>query len=62
MKDLLKALKGLVVMSQALETMFDSLYNNTVPKLWADKVNILKDNYNLFYSASVGISIIKAFS
>ena len=38
LKDLLKALKGLVVMSQALETMFNSLYNNTVPKLWADKV------------------------
>ena len=38
-KDLLKALKGLVVMSQALETMSNSLYNNSVPKLWADKVN-----------------------
>ena len=38
LKDLLKALKGLVVMSQALETMFNSLYNNSVPKLWADKV------------------------
>nr|WAW84827.1 axonemal dynein heavy chain 1 [Halisarca dujardinii] len=35
--DLLKALKGLVVMSQSLETMADSLYNNTVPELWADK-------------------------
>ena len=30
--DLRKALKGLVVMSQALETMFNSIYNNTVPK------------------------------
>ena len=40
LKDLLKALKGLVVMSQALETMFNSLYNNSVPKLWADKVCI----------------------
>ena len=38
LKDLLKALKGLVVMSQALETMFNSLYNNTVPELWAAKV------------------------
>jgi dynein heavy chain len=37
LKDLLKALKGLVVMSQSLETMFNSLYNNSVPKLWADK-------------------------
>ena len=38
LKDLLKALKGLVVMSQELETMFNSLYNNSVPKLWANKV------------------------
>ena len=38
LKDLLKTLKGLVVMSQALETMFNSLYNNTVPELWAIKV------------------------
>jgi dynein heavy chain len=35
--DLLKALKGLVVMSQSLETMADSLYNNTVPEQWAAK-------------------------
>ena len=39
LKDLLKALKGLVVMSQSLETMFNSLYNNSVPKQWADKVS-----------------------
>ncbi len=38
LKDLLKALKGLVVMSQSLETMFSSLYNNEVPELWAAKV------------------------
>ncbi len=38
LKDLKKALKGLVVMSQALETMFNSLYNNTVPEMWAAKV------------------------
>ena len=38
LKDLLKALKGLVVMSQALETMFNSLYNNKVPELWTAKV------------------------
>eukprot|EP00118_Oscarella_pearsei_P012540 m.93002 g.93002 ORF g.93002 m.93002 type:complete len:4173 (+) comp36767_c0_seq9:102-12620(+) len=35
--DLLKALKGLVVMSQELETMANSLYNNAVPSLWAPK-------------------------
>lgn len=28
-------------MSQALETMFESLYNNAVPKIWADKVIII---------------------
>lgn len=38
LKDLLKALKGLVVMSQELETMFNSLYNNAVPQQWASKV------------------------
>ena len=37
LNDLLKALKGLVVMSQELETMFNSLYNNSVPALWAAK-------------------------
>lgn len=37
LNDLLKALKGLVVMSQALETMANSLYNNSVPELWASK-------------------------
>ena len=39
LRDLLKALKGLVVMSEALEKMFNSLYNNTVPQLWASKVS-----------------------
>ena len=39
--DLRKALKGLVVMSQALETMFNSIYNNTVPEMWASKVSAL---------------------
>ena len=37
LKNLLKALKGLVVMSQQLEEMSTSLYNNSVPKIWADK-------------------------
>ena len=35
LQDLLKALKGLVVMSQALEEMSISLFNNQVPALWA---------------------------
>ena len=38
LQDLRKALKGLVVMSQELETMANSLYNNSVPQLWASKV------------------------
>ena len=37
LSDLTKALKGLVVMSQELETMANSLYNNAVPALWAAK-------------------------
>ncbi|KAL1506667.1 hypothetical protein ABEB36_005991 [Hypothenemus hampei] len=35
--DLLKALKGLVVMSESLEKMFLSLFTNLVPELWATK-------------------------
>lgn len=37
LNDLLKALKGLVVMSQALENMSNSLYDNQVPALWNNK-------------------------
>jgi len=35
--DLLKALKGLVVMSQSLENMANSLFINQGPSIWADK-------------------------
>lgn len=38
LKDLLKALKGLVVMSSRLELMASSLYNNSVPEIWNAKV------------------------
>ena len=38
LKDLLKALKGLVVMSQSLEEMANSLFINHVPDMWAGKV------------------------
>lgn len=38
LQDLLKALKGLVVMSSQLELMANSLYNNIVPELWNAKV------------------------
>ncbi|XP_054832932.1 dynein axonemal heavy chain 1 [Eublepharis macularius] len=37
LKDLLKALKGLVVMSSQLELMANSLYNNIVPEMWNSK-------------------------
>ncbi|XP_044749962.1 dynein axonemal heavy chain 1-like [Coccinella septempunctata] len=37
LKDLLKALKGLVVMSEALEKMSRSLFSNLVPEMWASK-------------------------
>ncbi|XP_064422227.1 dynein axonemal heavy chain 1 [Latimeria chalumnae] len=37
LKDLLKALKGLVVMSLQLELMSTSLFNNSVPELWKTK-------------------------
>jgi dynein heavy chain len=38
LQDLLKALKGLVVMSQQLEDMANSLFNNQVPTMWAKAV------------------------
>ncbi len=41
LQDLRKALKGLVVMSEALETMFNSIFNNEVPEMWAAKVCML---------------------
>ena len=37
LKDLKKALKGLVVMSAALEDMSNSLFNNHVPSMWSGK-------------------------
>ena len=37
-QDLLKALKGLVVMSEQLEMMSNSLFINQVPDIWAGKV------------------------
>ncbi|KAJ8971587.1 hypothetical protein NQ317_002870 [Molorchus minor] len=37
LNDLLKALKGLVVMSEALEKMTVSLFSNIVPAMWASK-------------------------
>nr|CAI5854264.1 unnamed protein product [Callosobruchus analis] len=37
LNDLLKALKGLVVMSEALEKMSLSLFSNLVPAMWASK-------------------------
>ncbi|XP_044254832.1 dynein axonemal heavy chain 1-like isoform X2 [Tribolium madens] len=37
LKDLLKAIKGLVVMSEALDKMATSLFSNIVPALWSSK-------------------------
>lgn len=37
LRDLQKALKGLVVMSEALEKMSLSLFSNIVPDMWASK-------------------------
>ena len=48
LQELLKALKGLVVLSQELETMSNSMYINMVPELWAAKVRatmFVKFNY-----------------
>jgi dynein heavy chain len=36
LRDVLRALKGQVVMSLQLEQVADALYNNLVPKLWTD--------------------------
>ena len=43
LSDLLKAIKGLVVMSQQLETMSEKIFNNQVPELWASKVSTAND-------------------
>ena len=32
-----KALKGLIVMSEDMEKLANSLFDNQVPKIWADK-------------------------
>ena len=44
LRDLLKALKGLVVMSQQLEEMANSLFVNQVPGMWAGKVRLSTDH------------------
>ena len=41
--DLLNALKGLVVLSQQLEEMANSIFVNHVPSLWAGKVRLTDD-------------------
>lgn len=38
--ELQKALKGLVVMSSELEEMSNSLFNDQIPTIWVDRVNI----------------------
>ena len=56
LRDLLKAIKGLVVMSQQLETMSEKLFNNQVPELWASKVG---ENWMTIYD---GITLRKTKS
>lgn len=41
LQELLKAMKGLVVLSQALEEMSKSLFNNAVPVMWSKVVCVL---------------------
>ncbi|KAG7477961.1 hypothetical protein MATL_G00075170 [Megalops atlanticus] len=41
LSDLVKALKGLVVMSSELELMANSLFNNSVPDMWQGKARVL---------------------
>jgi dynein heavy chain len=38
LQELLKAMKGLVVLSQGLEEMSKSLFNNAVPVMWSKAV------------------------
>lgn len=37
MDNLKKAIKGLVVMSEALEEVFKAFINNQVPKMWSSR-------------------------
>lgn len=39
LSDIVKALKGLVVMSSELELMANSLFNNAVPDMWKGKAS-----------------------
>ena len=50
LNDLLKALKGLVVMSQTLENMANSLFVNSVPAMWAGKVSCHYNNSVSWYN------------
>lgn len=51
LRDLLKALEGLVVMSDALEKMSNSLFTNAVPALWASKAYPSLKPLGKFYMA-----------
>jgi hypothetical protein len=50
LQELLKAMKGLVVLSQALEVMSKSLFNNAVPVMWSKVVCFL---FNFYYFMSL---------
>jgi dynein heavy chain len=48
LQELLKAMKGLVVLSQALEEMSKSLFNNAVPVMWSKVVCLDFDLFEKF--------------
>jgi dynein heavy chain len=53
LQELLKAMKGLVVLSQALEEMSKSLFNNAVPVMWSKVVCFLL--VLLFYICKINL-------
>lgn len=56
--DLLKALKGLVVMSEYLEIVSNSLYTNRIPQVWQDKgYPSLKPLGNAFTVAYLNLTV-----
>lgn len=51
LRDIVKALKGLVVMSSELELMANSLFNNGVPDMWKAKARRTHTHTHLILQA-----------